>query len=558
MRWSILDRNSEVLAVHAALLHTGQILYFGGDENDLTQAKLFEKSRDLAAINHTRLFDCTTFSIVDPGSPTTDVFCSGHALLEDGRLLIAGGTFELSDDTADPRGIHQHHSPGIRDSWVFTPDPARRVGKWLKGADMNTEPTRPMESSSGGRWYPTLITLPQGEVIAMCGHPGIGDSRHNNNTPEIFHGQSSQPGTWRLLGPVGDSEFPWAPEDGAVESLYYPRIFLLPTAHIFSVTPLHRLANQSTGDMDSILYSPWDGVVMPCGKGLSPPHDGSAASSVLLPLRPKSGYSAKILVCGGTQPQVIDLHNPTNSKVTWNPTTQRQIQQPRWYCNAVLLPTGEVFVCGGITPDFNADPSGWFLDRNHVLNPEIYDPERDTWVPSAKWQGVPAAQVPRQYHSVALLMPDGRIWTAGSSKDHGHSFPNYPDRVANSHAEFRIEIFEPWYFGQSRPQITSSPETLGSGSDFDLGCPQAGSIARVALVRCGSATHAFNSDQRYVELQFHRATGNNLVIQMPPNSNITPPGYYLLFVLDNNNVPSVGRFVNIRVACYAQATHRYI
>jgi hypothetical protein len=542
MRWFVLNNDSQILAVHAALLPNGQILYFGGDENDINQAELFEHQGNDSAIDHTRLFDCETSSLVNPGSPTTDIFCCGHALLEDGSLLVAGGTFALSDDLAGGQigTIHSHHSPGIRDSWIFSLE-AGHPGKWTKVADMNLESSG-SGPLTGGRWYPTLVALPLGGAIAFCGHPGVKDTRHNNNTPEIFSANLSASGTWTKLAAVGDSEFEWDKTSQLIENLYYPRVYLLPTGQLFSATPLHQEQNQSVDQMNSLIYSPWDGTTQPVGTGLTPPHDGTAATSVLLPLRPDRGYQAKVLLCGGAQPQLIDLSDPTTSNATWEPTGPRQIKAERWYSNAVLLPTGEVFLSGGVTPVLSADGKDLlFLDVNHVLDPEVYDPDANSWITSSQWRELPAAQVPRQYHSVALLMPDGRVWTAGSSKDHAHSFPNYPDRVTNSKAEMRIEIFEPWYIGGPRPAITAVPTAMTYGNDFEIGVGQAEVITSVVIIRCGSVTHSFNPDQRLIGLKFRRESSDKLAIRCAPNSNIAPPGSYLLFAIDANGVPSVGQ-----------------
>src|SRR6266851_2471519 len=160
--WEVLEENSQVLAAHAALLPTGpggQILYFGGDEHD-------KGRHNRGLIDHTRLFDCATGQITTLPSPATDVFCSGHAFLGDGRLLVAGGTESFA--TQDLTDFHHGHYPGIPSTWVF--DPAKR--EWSRAADM-----------SGGRWYPTLVTLSDGQILALCGHPSASDhQRHVNNT----------------------------------------------------------------------------------------------------------------------------------------------------------------------------------------------------------------------------------------------------------------------------------------------------------------------------------------------------------------------------------------
>jgi hypothetical protein len=194
------------------------------------------------------------------------------------------------------------------------------------------------------------------------------------------------------------------------------------------------------------------------------------------------------------------------------------------------LPTGDVFVCGGVRAiGENSDSTG-------VKRAELYRPATN------RWHTLPPATVVRNYHSVALLMPDGRVWTAGSSKNGAESFPE----PGVDNRELRIELYEPGYVGQSRPTILDAPVAITCGQPFTLRTTQTQSIRRVALIRTGSVTHAFNSDQRYVACTFERSGPQRLEVNAPPTSSIAPPGYYLLFVVNQNRVPSKGRFVRVK------------
>ncbi len=191
-RWTQVgsDNVAGILAVHAALLHTGKIVYFGGDQHD----SCLNTSGD---VDHTRLFDCDTHQISQvtglPGN--SDLFCSGHAQLADGRILAAGGTRKWGGG-----GIHpSNHFIGLRDAYLF--DPADN--KWHSTGKLVTQRPDQVASSkdiekTGGRWYPTLVTLPDGRVLALSGHPEIDDSRHNNNTVELYDPAS---GSWTRVEP---------------------------------------------------------------------------------------------------------------------------------------------------------------------------------------------------------------------------------------------------------------------------------------------------------------------------------------------------------------------
>jgi hypothetical protein len=190
--------------------------------------------------------------------------------------------------------------------------------------------------------------------------------------------------------------------------------------------------------------------------------------------------------------------------------------------DAVLLPTGEVFVEGGVK-----NPND---DNSAVKRGESYDPATNTW------RVLPEAERPRQYHSVALLMPDGAVWVAGS---------NFNADTGLANRELRIEIFEPWYFCGRRPSIADAAEQACHGDAFEIRTPDATSIQKVVLVRCSTVTHNFNPDQRHVTLEFRHDKGDILVAQVPSDPAVAIVGYYLLFVIDGTGRPSTGRFIRI-------------
>jgi hypothetical protein len=196
---------------------------------------------------------------------------------------------------------------------------------------------------------------------------------------------------------------------------------------------------------------------------------------------------------------------------------------------ALIMPDGKVLVLGGSTTDPRYSAG---MDRDAVLVPEEFDPVRN------EWKSLPASPiVPRVYHSVALLLPDGRVWTAGS---------NHDSDLGDTARELRIELFEPWYFDKVRPEITVLPDSIGYGQTFTVATRQADSIIRIAVIRAGSTTHGFNSDQRYVGLRFVNRGMDRLSVIAPPNGNIAPPGYYMLFLIDRNGVPSKAKFLRVR------------
>lgn len=515
---------AQILAIHAALLPTGKIVFFGGDEHD-------PGTHHLGLFDHARLFDCQTLAITSPAPAPgiRDLFCCGHAFLPDGRLLVAGGTEEwtvavVTDDD------HAHgamgHFRGIPHAYVF--DPVSE--QWQQVARMVFEP---WTSSGGGRWYPTLVTLGSGRVAAVSGHPLDSDTRHFNDTIETFGPAPAPMGQWIARGKV------------PAEMSYYPRAHVIKDGTLFFATPIVGQSGKwSEGS------STWTSV----SPGPPADYSGFAVTSVLLPLIAELAYRTRVLMAGRVQPIFIDLDDAVPS---WQPAGTRTllvngVPPIRNHTNAVLLPTGDVIVCGGFKTPAD-DPA------SAVCEIEVYHPFTNTWTtrPAAA-----TAKVCRNYHSVALLMPDGRVWMAGSNiagKWSFHDPANFPGTLPENaqdgttdNRELRIELYEPWYVGRpDRPIIHSAPASAAVGSGLQVQTPQAATVSRVALVRAGSCTHAFNSDQRYVGVPFTRSAGV-LNVTLPDNANLLPPGPYLLFILQPGEdagapvqVPSLGRLIRV-------------
>ncbi len=268
---------------------------------------------------------------------------------------------------------------------------------------------------------------------------------------------------------------------------YYSNLHVMPDGLVFMSSPLSQTET----------YNPVTNTWTPIATTSAPHY---AAPSLLVPGAPNS-----VMVIGGSTAQetgngtklveLIDLSAPTPSWRTATPMTYSRVDH-----DAVILPDGKVFVVGGGT-----------------LIPELFDPQSETW------QSMPAHQKARGYHSSAVLLPDGRVFVAGGE-----------GTGANNG-----EIFSPPYlFLGTRPAILSAPQTLNYGSPFNLNFSSNSSTNKVILVRYSTATHSVNMEQRYVDLQDLTATGN-VVVAGPANANLVPPGYYMLFVVDANGVPSV-------------------
>jgi PKD repeat protein len=226
----------------------------------------------------------------------------------------------------------------------------------------------------------------------------------------------------------------------------------------------------------------------------------------------------KILYVGGGRTtntaEIIDLNSAAPA---WQWTGSMAF--PRRHLNATVLPTGEVLVTGGTSGITFND----YAASVHAA--ELWNPATGLWTTLA------SNAVNRAYHSTSILLPDGRILHSGS----GDGGPN----------QRNAELFSPPYlFKGPRPTITASPSGVAYGTSFNVTTPNAADISKVSLIRLGSTTHAFDMNQRFQWLSFSREPGA-LVISPITSRNRTPPGHYMLFVLNRDAVPSVAKIIHV-------------
>jgi galactose oxidase len=206
---------------------------------------------------------------------------------------------------------------------------------------------------------------------------------------------------------------------------------------------------------------------------------------------------------------------------------------PRRHLNSTILPDGTVLITGGTR-------GGGFVDINDgdaVKTAEVWDPRTNQWTTLA-----PASRM-RVYHSVSMLLPDGTV-LHGASGDadaiqNGVIKPVPPER--------NHEIFSPPYlFKGARPTITAvSPATVSYNGTISVTTPNVGQITEARWIRLSSVTHAFDAGQRANKLTIS-PTATGVDVTAPASPNLAPPGYYLLFILNRNGVPSIGKVVNIQ------------
>jgi hypothetical protein len=383
---------------------------------------------------------------------------------------------------------------------LFLFEPGGAAGEWQELPPM-----------PAGRWYPTCTVLPDGRVFILSGSLGSGGGPVND--------------TYAFYDPATGLQPPQqAPFLNEVIIALYPFVFVLPDGKLFVfASDIACLFDPATGTFEAERYPAVWRVTR------TYPLQGTA---VLLPMLPELGYKARVMMIGGGGAPVgrdtpatesCEVLDFGESPLVWKLLPPMSIA--RVMPDAVLLPDGTVMVMNGSFAG-KADDA-----VNPVYSTELYDPAANVWKPMSP------LRVPRLYHSTALLLPDGTVMTAGTDEAFNVDPFHYP--------EYRLEIFKPPYlFRGARPQVTAAPGSVHYGETFEVECDSPGAVQSAALVRSGAVTHSFNSDQRHVGLTI-AAKSPALRLAAPPNANIAPPGYYILFVLNAEGVPSVGKFVNL-------------
>lgn len=301
-------------------------------------------------------------------------------------------------------------------------------------------------------------------------------------------------------------------------AMEHPRLFLGPDGRIFAPGPSPNMQFYGLGGTGSVQaagrrgddeFSQNDITVM-IGVGKFLKAGGNVSYD-----RENPGYTPS-----SHNSYIIDINSGTAVVTKVAP-----MKYPRNYSNGVVLPNGQVFVAGG------SDNAKGFSDDGAIKAAELFDPASNTW------RELPPGKNPRPYHSIVLLLADGRVLVGGgglcSSSD--NCAVNHPD----------VEIYSPPYAqpGVARPAVTGAPETVAAnGGTFTV--QVTGTVNRFSLVRLGSVTHSIKTDQRFILLDPPSGTGGTRTVKAPANKNIAPPGYYLLFAL-NGDIPSDGRVIRL-------------
>ncbi|WP_328678983.1 kelch motif-containing protein [Streptomyces sp. NBC_01261] len=596
--WDQIDIPKEYRtnAIHASLLHTGKVLIVAGSGNE--QKKFNAGSFD------TVLWDPKADTFKKIPTPV-DFFCGGHSQLPSGNLLVAGGTarYELLDgevkragggmrvknespnkamflkkgtrfrspagvdyvtrfDVTVPKAKREfkvtYNARGAMQPWqtkvtasevrVFveaaeagpmsvTENQAQYDIVGLKGKDANNTyglsekitlekqdyqgiraayefdpkaeryiPVDPMEKA---RWYPTLVGLDDGRVLAVSGLDDVGVIDQGDN--EIYDPKTKKwtPGPKRY--------FPT-----------YPALFLTKGGKLF-----YPASNAGYGPADKGREPGlWDLKTNKFTKvaGLRDPEETETSSSLLLP----PAQDQKVMILGGGGVGESKKSTPRTAVVDLKQDSPvfkdgPDLPQGTRYLNSVIMPDDSVFTTNG-----SSDYRG--RSASNIFKAQFYDPKGNAFREAA------APMVGRNYHSEALLLPDGRVVTFGSD-------PLFDDQANTKlgHFEQRMEIFTPPALhknGTNRPVLQDGPETLDRHHRATFRTDHPERVVKARLMRPSSVTHTTDVEQRSIELGLVK-DGKSVTVDVPNDRALVPPGWYMLFVTDAQGTPSEAKWIQV-------------
>ncbi|MBT2509927.1 DUF1929 domain-containing protein [Streptomyces sp. ISL-98] len=596
--WHTVDIPKEYRtnAIHAALLHTGKVLIIAGSGND--QKKFDEGSFDTVLWNPAD----DSFKLV----PTPeDFFCAGHSQLPDGRLLVAGGTaryevlgdkvmragggMRVKNESPDKpmtfkKGTRFHSPSGgtyVSKFDVTVPKAKReseityakngRMMPWrtkvvaaearvfveavkeglqgvtkkaaqyeiegLKGDDAanaygiaqeitmekqdfqgikaayefdpRAEKYVPVDPMKEARWYPTLVTLQDGKVLAVSGLDDVGAILPGDN--EYYNPRTKK---W------SKAPFRYFPT--------YPALFLTKGGKLFYSGSNAGYGPAEKGRLPGI----WDLATNTFKKvgGLTDLDQTETSASLVLP--PAQDQRVMILGGGGVgesdkatgRTAIIDLKEDSPAF-----RDGPQLPQGTRYLNSVIMPDDSVFTSGG-----SSDYRG--RGASNILKAQFYDPKRNEFRAAAE------PRVGRNYHSEALLLPDGRVVTFGSDSLFGDK-----SNTKLGKFEQRMEIYTPPYLYRDkslRPALGQGPRELGPQNRATYKTAHPERIARARLMRPSAVTHNTDVEQRSIELALTKGKGE-VTVEVPGDKSLVPPGWYMLFVTDVEGTPSEAKWLHV-------------
>jgi galactose oxidase len=501
--WSNL-KGWPLIGMHSALMPSGVVLTFGSP-----LGKGVQDGRTFDLWDPALGLDDPAAHYTLPNAQSIDSFCSAGMLLLSGSMLISGGSSTAS-------GLSSMAST------VFNPASAT--------------PTALAAQMSAKRWYASMITLPDGRALVAGGSAPYATEAYNDVAGSLARGDISM--TPEVYTPGGG----WTKLTGATSRdafgpdfnrWWYPRMWVGPNGNVFGISAEKgwSLSASGTGSITTL------GTFKTSYSAATKPNIGPTSTAVMYDV-------GRILQVGGNGPTnaaplpasaaatVFDIRGSTPLVIE-----QAPMAYPRHWASATVLPTGLVAVTGGSRFGDNGGADA-------VLPAELWNPS------TGRWQTGASGAVYRGYHSSAMLLPNGTVLVTGGG---------VPGPVTNINAEV---YFPPYLFKTVNGVATLAPRPIvasvnaknfGYGSTLAATMASSQIIARASIVGLSSNTHSFNSGQRYIPATVIQS-GTSVSVTMPSSPNIAPPGYYMVFLIDQSGVPSQGYIISLGGAAAPSAS----
>lgn len=480
-------------AVHMTLLasgpHQGKVLVWDRAQDTAAAAKQRWSIVDPSPVGGATF---KNFQLVMPNGEG-DLFCAGHAWMDDGRLLVAGGTSVYpTPNERDPF----FGFVGGKLCYVYDPSFGAH-GTWVRQPDL-----------AETRWYPTVVHTGTQELLVLG---GVGDTDgHVKNNYEVFDSAAL---AWKVYG---SSTLLAGPLVNAAKLDYYPRASWLSDGRLFLAGMDACSSRLDHGAAPGV----WETM--------------SASANWYLDYNSALLLGDDVVLRVGGELELDSLSHgfvslaqtcpATAAGSAWTWSDAAVMAKPRSQFNTVLLPDGSVLAIGGVR-----QVPGHLTEylRLPELLPSI----------SAPWLAMAEAASVRPYHATALLLPSGKVLSGGGD-----------DR------QYDYQVFVPPYLecGEPRPLIASAPTSIdywrgGLGQSHALALA-AGSapVAQLVLMAPGSVTHHSDSNQRRVVLEITSSDATSVAFRGPQDSNHAPRGWYMLFALTAPGVPSQAEWVRVQ------------
>ena len=569
-------------AVNLMYLPNGKVLYWDGLEGmENVQANTVAEYGQVATCDQSRLLDlsgpswsvptpadagCSTAnyqsSYLVPGLPFDGVnadsdalFCSDQVFLYNGDVLTTGGTDYYNEPNVPGANVGVSELEGTRTSRVYD----LLTNSWYRVGDMNY-----------GRWYPSLVTLPSGNLFVASGVTKLlkpmypdrpADSGTNVKETETF---DILTGKWTWNGDNGALAAGAGPAfaSSSYSLPLYPRLHLLPDGKVYydaggqTFNPDGQSYDEAAWNFPA-LYDPaaraWTTIHQLPGVGTATPGFRGSGFSVALPLAPP--YTAASFLSGGgvtgvtpgsyiaTDTSEVSTVDTSGGQDAWSNSPTGSLNNRRWYSTAIVLPDESVMAFSGADKDEVVAPgTGTPITQAERFTPGANGYSDGSWAPMA------SAHDGRTYHNTAILLPSGQVLVGGHSPiNFLYSREETVPGLSNNFRDFTFEIYNPPYMYAARPDVTYvSSQVLTPGMVFTLTSHSAAAIqgsGKVLLVRNPAITHLVDGDQRTVELQVLSRSGDSLQVRVPSNPAVLPPGPYFLFAdvkSGSSLIPSTG------------------